>query len=296
MDRHAVVSVRRTEGDGSEMGEGSAVFVSSDTVVTGHSLALSRQMPALVPALRVQMGESVHAAAVTGYSQSWRLVALSARGLRGNPADGRASRTLQLGEPVTVVAATREELRAVDGEIVGLSLAKNRHPYERHYEIETSVPEWPQSMGAGLFDVRGSIIGVCASRTEDGRIVAAPADWLVVGSVKHVARALLGNALFRDAASELRWLVEKGGRSGDPEVWSMLAVCYEGLGRDDERKAALRRVCDLDPENAWAAHALGAALLTAPIHHEEATTWLARAVELEPWNARYRAGLDDAER
>jgi hypothetical protein len=209
---------------------------------------------------------------------------------------GRPSRTLQLGEPVTVVAAAGEEQRALDGEIVGLSLAKGRHPYERHYSIETSVPAWPQSSGAGLFDVRGLIVGVCADQTEDGRIVAAPADWLIVGSGKHVARALLGNAVFRDAVSELRWQVEKGGQSADPEIWSMLAVCYEGLGRGDERKAALRRVCELDPESGWAAHALGAALLPSPLHRGEAIAWLERAVALEPWNARYRASLAGAGR
>jgi hypothetical protein len=296
LDTRAVVSVRRTERDGAELAESSAVFVSSDTVVTGHRLAVNQQLPALMPALRVRVGEAVHAATVTGYSQSWRLVALSARDLRGEPAEGRPSRTLQLGEPVTVVAAAGEELRAIDGEIVRLSLARGRHPYERHYQIETSVPSWPQSAGAGLFDVRGHIIGVCADETEDGRIVAAPADWLIVGTAKHVARALLGNAVFRDAVSELRWLVEKGGQSGDPEVWAMLAVCYEGLGRRDERKVALRRVCELDPDSAWAAHALGAELLGSRIHRAEAVTWLSRAVALEPWNARYRTSLDAAQR
>jgi hypothetical protein len=287
--RWPVVAIQRTELDGSGRMDGHAVFVSSNTLVTGHRLALSSaKAPKLLPWLRVRIGETDLAATVTGYSHTWRLVALSARGLQGKPAEWRPSRTLRLGESISVVAAMGEDLRATDGEIVGLRLTNDGAPYERHYEIETSVSAWPDSAGAGLFDVRGNIIGVCAETTPDDRLVAAPADRFAVGTEKHLARALLGNGVFRDAIYELRRLVQKPGGAEDPELWCMLAVGYEALGRGQDRRTALRRACTLDDQNAWAAHALGTTLLSPPAERGEARRFLQRAAALEPWNDRYK--------
>jgi tetratricopeptide (TPR) repeat protein len=287
--------LRRAERDGLGF-EANAVFIAPDVIVTGHRLAVSEDDPKLLPWLRLRVDGSVHSARVTGYSHSWRLVALSVRGLRGDPAVGRPSRTLRLGETVTVVAAMDEELRSVDGEITGLTLmTKGRWPYERHYEIATSVPAWPESAGAGLFDVRGNVVGVCGEAPAGEALTAAPADRFAVGSGKHVARAHVAYGLFRDAARELRGMIEQDGQDADPEVWCMLAVCGEALGHAGEQREALRRACALDPENAWSAHALGAALLAAG-ERDAARPWLRRAVALEPWTSRYRLALEDAGR
>ena len=283
-----VVAIQRTELDGSGRMDGNAVFVSANTLVTGHRLALSGKPAKLLPWLRVRIGEADHAATVTGYSHTWRLVALSARGLQGQPAEWRPSRTLRLGESISVVAAMGDDLRATDGEIVGLRLTKGRAPYERHYEIETSVAAWPDNGGAGLFDARGRIIGVCADTTADDRLVAAPADRFAVGTEKHQARGLLGNGVFRDAVWEVRHLLEKKESADDPELWCMLAVCYEALGRGQDRRDALRRACALDDHNAWSAHALGMSLLSPPADRGEALGFLRRAAALEPWNDRYK--------
>ena len=288
-----VVALERTEVDGCGAFEGNAVFVTADTVVTGHRLAVSARTPKFLPWLRVRVGDAELAARVTGYSHSWRLVALSVRGLRGDPAAWRPSRTLRLGEAVTVVAAVSDALRSVDGEVTGLTLMKGC-PYERHYQIETSVSAWPGSAGAGLFDVRGNVVGVCADGPPGEGLAAAPADRFAVGSGKHVARAHIAYGRFRDAASELHGFMEKDGKRDDPEVWCMLAVCCEALGRGEEQRSALRRACALDVENAWSAHALGAALLSARVDRGEAVGWLRRAAALEPWSDRYRRAFDDA--
>lgn len=283
-----VVAIQRTELDGSGRMEGNAVFVTSNTLITGHRLAQSATAPKLLPWLRVRIGRDEHAAIVTGYSQAWRLAALSARDLHGEPAEWRASRTLSAGEPVRVVAAMSDGLRAVGGEISALRLSKDRAPYERHYEIETSVREWPGSAGAGVFDLQGRILGVCADATGDHRLIAAPADRFAIGGAKHRARTLIANGVFGDALRQLRRLLQDPRSAMDPELWCMLAVCDEALGRGLDQRAALRRACEIDDRNAWAAHALGTALLSPPAEPEEARAWRRRASSLEPCNQRYK--------
>ena len=291
-----VLALERTELDGSGRMGAHGVFVTPETLVTDSRLAVSVKTGQRIPWLRVRIGELELAATVTGYSHGWRLAALSVRGLRGEPSPVRRSRLLRPGEPVSVVTAVGEDLRVADGEIVGMSLTRERCPYERHFEIETSVAAGPANAGAGVFDAGGNVIGIAVARTTDNRIIAAPADHLDVAGPKYEVRGLLGNGLFSDAIHALRPMVQRPDGADDPELWCMLAVCGEGLGRADERRAALKRACTLDDHNAWAAHALGLALLSPPAERGQALAELRRAVRLEPWNDRYRRSLEDAQR
>jgi hypothetical protein len=273
---------------------GSAVFVAPDTVATVHAFAARLQAFSMLRSFRIRVGESAYPGTLTGVSADWRLVCLSARGLEGSTPVWRPSRTLKLGEKVTIVAGCDAQVRGAQGDVAALTPTRARQPYERHFEIETTVPAWPDSVGAGLFDAQGHVIGVAVDVTREGRIVAAPADWLAVGSHKHTARVLMRDGRIHEAAPELRRLAERAdGAEGrpDPELWSMLAVCYEATGRTVERLAALRRAVALDGENAWIAYSLGTALLQQPSGREEALAWLERAVALEPTRERYRLAV-----
>ena len=184
--------------EGQLVGSGSAVTVSSQTMVTNRHV--------LIPGHRYQViaGGGVHEAYMTICDSTQDLCLLEVRTLEANPVEFGDANRLSVGDTVYAIGAPNEI-----GNIVGVSNATKQksfsppqltlsnglitalRPVEDGSIIQTNAAMSPGSSGGGLFDAQGRLIGITTFMMRSGQSLnmALPVNWVERLGVRGAPRA-----------------------------------------------------------------------------------------------------------
>lgn len=184
--------------EGQLVGSGSAVTVSSQTMVTNRHV--------LIPGHRYQViaGGGVHEAFMTICDSTQDLCLLEVRTLEASPVEFGDANRLSVGDTVYAIGAPNEI-----GNVVGVSSATKQksysppqltlsnglitalRPVEDGNIIQTNAAMSPGSSGGGLFDAQGRLIGITTFMMRSGQSLnmALPVNWVERLGVRGAPRA-----------------------------------------------------------------------------------------------------------
>jgi len=165
----SVVVVEILDFHDSVIGRGSGIVIAPGQVVTNRHVADAGMI------WRVRQGDQNWRAFPTFIDPDHDLAQLKADGLNAPPISLRVSSTLVVGERVYAIGSPRGlELTLSDGLISGL------REYENGRLIQTSAAISPGSSGGGLFDAKGTLVGITSFGITESQNLnfALPTEWV----------------------------------------------------------------------------------------------------------------------
>ncbi len=286
--------VKILDAQGNVTAQGSGVILSSGRVATncrvverGASYQVVRDTQIIPATLYAEDGDK-------------DICLLDAEGLQGRPAQlGKAAR-LEVGDPVYAVGAPQGLEPALSNGIVA-QLRGGPSPL-----IQTTAAISPGSVGGGLFDRQGRLVGLTTLYRENGKSLnfAMPVEWIdkikpgrTSGSEGRGHTEWLKRAVALEAAKDwqgmldlcLEWTKSQP-KNGD--AWYGLGNAYGYLHRRDDAARAHQQVIEIDPRHAKAWNNLGIAYRRLD-RYSDAVEAFRRVIDIDPKYAKawYNLGL-----
>ncbi|GAA5159595.1 trypsin-like peptidase domain-containing protein [Viridibacterium curvum] len=165
----SIALVSTMDNMGQTLGTGSAVVIGPGELITNCHVTRSGASH------KIKLGENEYSASVTTADEEFDLCRLSVVGLGAPAVRIGGTDILKTGQKVYALGAPRGlELTISDGIVSALRKVENGTV------IQTTAPVSPGSSGGGLFDARGTLVGIVTFQHAYGQNLnfAVPAEWI----------------------------------------------------------------------------------------------------------------------
>jgi tetratricopeptide (TPR) repeat protein len=261
--RDAIVVVKTFDDKGRLKIQGSGVIIPSGKIAT------SRRIMEEGSSYKIHKGKSAVQATIYAEDRDREICILDAKGITGKPAQIGKTAVIRVGTPVYAVGAPDGLTPSISDGIIEL-LRGVPHPF-----IQTTAAVYSGSIGGGLFDGEGRLVGLTTLYTESGRNLsfAMPVGW--------IDETKPGRKTASGARARIEWMKKAIFLEKFKEWQNLLELCLSWIKSE--------------PQNAEARYSLGIAQANLK-RYGDAIEAFRQAIRINPRHAEAWNNMGDAYR